>query len=511
MHTFDIFISYKRKSLNLANNLYYRLTQRGYSVFFDLEEMRNDRFDVQLFDYIDGAGDVFVILENGSLDACSRGDWDQDWFCKEIAHALEKKKNIIPVLLDNFRMPPADFFPDPLKDLSMIEAPKFEIAFFDAYLDKIEHKFLVSKPKLKDQEKSVFKLYSNRDTEVFKDGKLVGRLTGDAQEPFYIPVPRKGSYRFKGVDVLTAEEMIVKCQIEADAEEEVEFTWAIEDRTKEPVSDDGYIDKTTDASDTEAEDGQVRVFKVGDLEFSMVYVGGGMCDEQFVKPFYIGQFPVTQNLWEHVMGDNPSANQETGNLTKKKVRRTGLAVAGGVIAAMTLPISLPVMAGAAGIGGGAAGLSKLLKRKKTDENGHYPVEMVNYFDAVKFTEKLSELTGLHFSLPTETEWEFAARGGKKSQGFIYAGSDNIDAVAWYGGNAGGITHPVGEKQPNELGLFDMSGNVWEWTYPESSRTGVRMGGSWSSSAADCMLSHRDFLEHRERTSGSGLRVVLRCS
>lgn len=94
--TYDIFISYKRKSLPIANNLYYRLTTCGYSTFFDLEEMGRDNFNIQLLNYIENAKDVFVILEEGSLDACKNPDWEKDWFCREIAFALEKKKILFP-------------------------------------------------------------------------------------------------------------------------------------------------------------------------------------------------------------------------------------------------------------------------------------------------------------------------------------------------------------------------------------------------------------------------------
>ena len=375
MEFFDIFISYKRKSLNFANNLYYRLTQRGYSVFFDLEEMRRDRFDEQLYRYIEAASDIFVVLEDGSLEACKKDDWNQDWFCLEISHALERKKNIIPILLDGFKMPPVSFFPDELKGLPMIEARKFDIAYFDQYLDILEKKdFLVSKPRLKDQEKSVFKLYSNRDTEVYKDGKLVGRLTGEADEPFYIPVPRKGSYRFKGIDVLTRKEVIEKCQIEADAEEEVEFIWEIAPEVESNVpeaEEDGPGETTNDKSD----DDRVRVIKVDDLSFSMVYVDGGSCGGKQVKPFYIGQFPVTQNIWEHVMGNNPSRFRES----KFMGNRWPSVAKGAAIGSIGGPFGMLV--------GGAIGL---LKRKATDEIGHFPVETINYLEASRFIRLLSE-------------------------------------------------------------------------------------------------------------------------
>lgn len=90
--TYDIFISYKRKSLATANNLYYRLTTRGYSTFFDLDEMKKDNFDVQLLHYIENAKDVFVILEEGSLDACKTEVWNKDWFCKELRMQLKTRE-----------------------------------------------------------------------------------------------------------------------------------------------------------------------------------------------------------------------------------------------------------------------------------------------------------------------------------------------------------------------------------------------------------------------------------
>ena len=224
---YDIFISYKRKSLPTANNLYYRLTTRGYSTFFDLEEMGRDNFNVQLLNYIENAKDVFVILEEGSLDGCKQENWEEkDWFCHEIAFALEKKKNIIPILIGGYKMPSADFFPDKLKELSLKNAPEFNFSFFEAYLDKlIEKDYLLSKPNLQDKATSVFKFYSNENCLVFKEGKLVCSLEGMSDEPYYLPVPRKGDYRFKVVNDFTNESQILNEGIDAVEEKNVEIKW----------------------------------------------------------------------------------------------------------------------------------------------------------------------------------------------------------------------------------------------------------------------------------------------
>ena len=124
-----------------------------------------------------------------------------------------------------------------------------------------------------------------------------------------------------------------------------------------------------------------------------------------------------------------------------------------------------------------------------------PVENVSWNDCQEFIRKLNAMTGKNFRLPTEAEWEYAARGGNRSMGYKYSGSDNIGSVAWYGGNSNSTTHPVAGKQSNELGIYDMSGNVWEWcgdrygSYSSSSQTNpkgaaisfnrVRRGGSWN--------------------------------
>ena len=153
-----------------------------------------------------------------------------------------------------------------------------------------------------------------------------------------------------------------------------------------------------------------------------------------------------------------------------------------------------------------------------------PVENVSWDDCQKFISKLNSLIGQNFRLPTEAEWEFAARGGNNSNHYQYSGSNELGDVAWYEGNSGDKTHVVATKQPNELGLYDMSGNVWElcsdWygNYSSSSQTNptgpnsgsfrVYRGGGWNNNASCFRSSFRDSLIPDYGFHGLGLRLVL---
>ena len=156
-----------------------------------------------------------------------------------------------------------------------------------------------------------------------------------------------------------------------------------------------------------------------------------------------------------------------------------------------------------------------------------PVEQVSWNEAMEFCAKLNEMgkapAGWKFTLPTEAQWEYAARGGKKSDDHKYSGGDNLGDVAWYRENGDEKTHPVAQKQANELGLYDMSGNVWEWCLdlyegryardPEflTGNNGshrVNRGGSWYYLAKFCRSAVRDCDDPGFRDDDVGFRVVL---
>lgn len=227
MKKFDIFISYKRKSLATANNLYYRLTTRGYATFFDLEEMRRDNFNVQLLNYIENAKDVFVILEEGSLDACKLDNWEDDWFCKEIAHALKTKRNIIPILIGDYKMPKQDFFPEELRELSLKNALEFSFSYFDEYLTKLVEKgYITAEAEIKNQATAIFKFYSGKSCLVYKEGKLVCSLDGTSDKPYYLPVSRKGDYIFKCIKTSNNQDSkTIKVHIDTNEEKVIMLSW----------------------------------------------------------------------------------------------------------------------------------------------------------------------------------------------------------------------------------------------------------------------------------------------
>ena len=228
--------------------------------------------------------------------------------------------------------------------------------------------------------------------------------------------------------------------------------------------------------------GKDLVFTVNGVSFKMKHVSGGSfqmgnaSDDAYrderpvhkvtVSSFYMGETEVTQSLWQAVMDDNPSHFR----------------------------------------------------------GGNRPVENLSWNDCMEFILLLNQITGYQFRLPTEAEWEYAVRGGKKGQRYKYAGKNTMGGIAWFLDNSGNKTHTVKGKSPNELGLYDMSGNVWEWCadwygrYATSSQTDptgvdegmyrVLRGGCWNSNDWYCRVSNRSFNNPDHGSNGYGFRLVL---
>lgn len=274
--------------------------------------------------------------------------------------------------------------------------------------------------------------------------------------------------------------------------------------------EDNYSEKPTPSIERvktyTAENGSYIIFTVKDVSFTMIKVKGGefmmgvksLSDRDAgenerpahkvtLSDYWIGQTEVTQELWTAIMGYNPSMYNEDKN---------------------------------------------------------YPVEQISWNDCMNFIARLNNLTGLSFRMPTEAEWEFAARGGNKGHGYKFSGSKKIDEVAWSWHNSGDRilrgnqsrwsseilennhfrVHPVATKAPNELGIYDMTGNVWEWCHdwfgfytktPQTNPTGpptgikrVYRGGCWEINDKYCRVTARFRSDQKYKNYDLGLRLAL---
>ena len=259
---------------------------------------------------------------------------------------------------------------------------------------------------------------------------------------------------------------------------------------KDDVNDDGVVD-LSDATTlidhvlNGVNNGSTHTFIANNVMFEMVRVEGGtftmgataeQASDAFsdelpthkvtLSPFLIGKYEVSQTLWFAVMGENPSVN-------------TGI---------------------------------------------NLPVDNVTWNECQTFITKLNELTGKNFRLLTEAEWEYAARGGNKSKGYKYSGSNNLGDVAWYIDNSNNTSHAMGTKAPNELGIYDMTGNVMEWvsdwkgsyssgaqtnpTGPDSGTYRVNRGGSYGNVERLSRITNRNSIDPNMSSKTMGLRLCL---
>lgn len=259
---------------------------------------------------------------------------------------------------------------------------------------------------------------------------------------------------------------------------------------KDDVNGDGVVD-LSDATTlidhvlNGVNNGSTHTFIANNVMFEMVRVEGGtftmgataeQASDAFsdelpthkvtLSPFLIGKYEVSQTLWLAVMGENPSVN-------------TGI---------------------------------------------NLPVDNVTWNECQTFITKLNELTGKNFRLLTEAEWEYAARGGNKSKGYKYSGSNNLGDVAWYIDNSNNTSHAMGTKAPNELGIYDMTGNVMEWvsdwkgsyssgaqtnpTGPDSGTYRVNRGGSYGNVERLSRITNRNSIDPNMSSKTMGLRLCL---
>lgn len=493
--SYDIFLSYRRKDSsghsNVGNSrtIKYAFERHGYEVFFDFSDCTDGYFAEKILPAIRTCRYFVLVLSKGCLERCRETG---DWLRREIEEALKYGRTIIPVSPDGeFEGWPTDL-PESIKALSANDGLQITTihmdGIFEANMEQlIKDRRMTPPQRRKDdglENCAKLKVKSNLDCLMYVDDEECANIEANKLEK--IPL-KPGEYMLKFESVENAADCVEDDEfVMPDVDKLYKVDLLSKKQERETAEREEIERQEQEKLGRERREREARgEFEVKGVQFKMVKVEGGTfmmgaTEEQRTDAFdrekpahqvtlsdyYIGETVVTQELWKAVMGNNPSYW----------------------------------------------------------EGDDLPIEMVSWEDAQKFIEKLNRETGREFRLPTEAEWEYAARGGKKSQGYKYSGSDNLDEVAWYVGNSESRTHPVKEKKANELGLYDMSGNVWEWcqdrygNYTRESQTNpqgppwgvdrVCRGGSWSLYAEGCRVSIRELNSSIIRYKTLGFRLVM---
>lgn len=513
---YDVFISYRRDGgFETAKHLNDLLVRDGYSVSFDIDTLREGNFDNTLLERIEQCSDFLLIVNKDAfarmLDLDSHPE--EDWLRRELAYALQLRKNIIPVLLAGASFP--NLLPDDVKEVRSKNGPKYSKDYFDTFYAKLKG-FMHALPRcapasnlgVESPATANLKVKCDLDCVFYLDGEERLQLKADQLQK--IPLfPGEYELVFVGAEN-PADRLVQDFRMPQEDKLLKVSLKEIRDKRLEKEAEEERRLATSD-----------REFTVNGVSFKMIYVEGGTfqmgSDDVDVpddmKPisvtlssYHIGETPVTQALWKAVMGTTIRQQRDLFNP------------------------EWPALG----------------------EGDDYPIHYVSWEECQEFIQKLNQLTGKTFRLPTEAEWEYAARGGKHHSPYKYAGSDNIDDVAWYIGNSGDNyltdtddmlkifdttnyiikvikdnhckTHPVKTKKPNALGIYDMSGNASEWCQdwfysglaligpegPSESWCRVRVlrGGSLGTVAMSCRVYNRYCDDPSSRYYDNGFRLAL---
>ena len=515
--SYDIFLSYRRKDASGHSNVAvsrtfkYAFEHHGYEVFFDFSDCTREFFADSIIPAIRTCRYFVLVLTKGCLERCKEKG---DWLRREIEEALRFHRTIIPITPEGeFDGWPTDM-PDAVKALDGLQITTIHMdGIFEANMEQLIKDRGMTPPQRRNEGSencAKLKVKSNLDCLMYVDEEECANLTANKLEK--IPL-RPGEYmlKFESVEnkadcieedyTMPNEDRLKKVdllQIKQDREQREKEERERKEREKQEKARKEREErerKERERQEKERKKREVRErkereargeFEVNGAKFRMVYVEGGTfmmgateeqnrdarnderpAHEVTLDDYYIGETEVTQGLWKAVTGSNPSEFQGDDNL---------------------------------------------------------PVENVSWEDTQAFIKELNGITGRTFRLPTEAEWEYAARGGKKSKGYKYSGSNYIDKVAWYDENSGYRTHPVKGMAPNELGLYDMSGNVlegcqdWFGLYSSDAQENPQgpslgnfktyRGGGFSIGTDYCRVSYRSIYTPTDRSKYRGFRLVM---
>lgn len=454
---YDVFISYSRKDYvdeldnviegNCVSKIKNALSKAGITYWFDEDGIYSGDKFTEKIIENIKASHVFLFLS--TRNSCS-----SHFTSKEIACADELGKYIIPVRIDHTPYNEKILFR--IADLSYVDYWKNPQKGIEAVIKSI--KTYLSELKDLEEQKKADEKYRLEILDQKHQQEEKNRLEKIGRFESEISTLELQKIEYEKI-VLKKEQDLRLSQIDLKAcEEKIQ---KLQIKLQELVSANKKTKETTKSIITEDFNQSKlepieRLFKIGDVAFRMIRVKG------YRYPFYIGESQVTQELWEIVMHNNPSHF-----------------------------------------------LGK-----------NHPVECVNWNDCQVFINKLNELlSNIKFRLPKVVEWEFASKGGDRSCGYVYAGSNNIDDVAWYDKNAYSCgsnnpsygTHDVMTKRPNELGIYDMSGNVWEWCediYESNNSRRVVVGGSWYDNASSCRVDSRSIINPDKGFNLIGFRLAM---
>lgn len=492
---YDIFISYRRDGgFETAKHLNDLLVRDGYTVSFDIDTLREGDFDDTLLRRIDQCVDFILVVDKHTFDRTLDLEFDQkkDWLRTELAYALKLRKNIIPLLLSGVDGFPSNL-PEDVADVATKNGPVYNKYYFDEFYKRLKS-FLHCVPrnaKVEDKDDATITLCSDSDASVFSDGEHIANVKANEFTKVQVPLGehvleyvsiQDSSRRYSEVHALNeVKNYVIQIKLGKQKFPMKPFllikiilgiflvgaiTWGVYHAFKPELGEGPEVEYPTNV---EVEYYDETLF-VNGIPYKMLPIKGGEFymgiegDEEAQKhkvtlsDYMIGETEIPQSIWEAIMGSNPS-------------RHVG---------------------------------------------PNYPVEQISWNDCQLFIARLNKLSGQTFRLPTEAEWEYAARGKEETIA-------SLADYAWYEVNSGHTTHAIGMKKPNDWGLKDVFGNVWEWcsdkhavysksdvkdpTGPETGDMNVFRGGGCGSEEKTCTPTFRGACMPEESADALGIRLA----